>query len=343
MMIDIFNHFMPKAYLERLGDLIPGHVAVTAFPRLHTLCDIDARLALLDEFPGLQQVLSLANPPLELVAAADQTPGLARIANDALAELCRRHPDRFPAFVASLPMNNVEASLAEIDRAVNTLGARGVQVFTNVAGRPLSAPEFRPVFRRMTEHDLPVWVHPMRGPNFPDYASEQGSDAEIWFSFGWPYETTACMTRLIYSGLFDELPDLKIITHHMGGMIPFFAGRITLGFRQIFFGTPEKNPAAEEAGLKHPPLDYYKMLYADTALNGEVAATRCGHAFFGTSSCLFATDAPFDAEHGRGLIRNTIRAIEALPITPGRREMIFAGNARELLRLPAPAAAKASA
>ncbi|MGA7485662.1 MAG: amidohydrolase family protein [Xanthobacteraceae bacterium] len=343
MMIDIFNHFMPKAYLERLGDLIPGHVAVTAFPRLHTLCDIDARLALLDEFPGLQQVLSLANPPLELVAAADQTPELARIANDALAELCRRHPDRFPAFVASLPMNNVEASLAEIDRAVNTLGARGVQVFTNVAGRPLSAPEFRPVFRRMTEHDLPVWVHPMRGPNFPDYASEQGSDAEIWFSFGWPYETTACMTRLIYSGLFDELPDLKIITHHMGGMIPFFAGRITLGFRQIFFGTPERNPAAEEAGLKHPPLDYYKMLYADTALNGEVAATRCGHAFFGTSSCLFATDAPFDAEHGRGLIRNTIRAIEALPITPGRREMIFSGNARELLRLPAPAAAKASA
>src|SRR5262245_11418195 len=68
------------------------------------------------------------------------------------------------------------------------------------------------------------------------------------------------------------------------------------------------------------------MLYADTALNGDVAATRCGHAFFGTSSCLFATDAPFDAEHGRALIRNTIRAIEALPITAGRREMIFAGT-----------------
>jgi aminocarboxymuconate-semialdehyde decarboxylase len=334
MMIDIFNHFMPKAYLDRLGALIPGHVAVTAFPRLETLCDVDARLALLDEFDGLQQVLSLANPPLELVAAPEKTPELARIANDALAELCRKHPDRFPAFVAALPMNNVDASLAEIDRAVDTLGARGVQVFTNVAGKPLSAPEFRPVFRRMAEHDLPVWLHPMRGPNFPDYASEQASEAEVWFSFGWPYETTACMTRLIYSGLLDELPDLKIITHHMGGMIPYFAGRVTLGFRQIFFGTPESNPAAAEAGLKHPPMDYYKMLYADTALNGEVAATRCGHAFFGTSSCLFATDAPFDAEHGRGLIRNTIKAIESLPITPGRREMILAGNARELLKLP---------
>jgi aminocarboxymuconate-semialdehyde decarboxylase len=231
-------------------------------------------------------------------------------------------------------MNNIDASLAEIDRAVTSLGARGVQVFTNVAGKPLSAPEFRPIFQRMVTHDLPVWVHPMRGANFPDYADEQASEAEIWFSFGWPYETTACMTRLIYSGLFDELPDLKLITHHMGGMIPYFAGRISLGFRQIFFGTPERNPVAEEAGLKHRPMDYFKMLYADTALNGDVAATGCGHSFFGTSSCLFATDAPFDAEQGRGLIRNTIKAIEALPITAGRREMVFAGNARALLKLP---------
>src|SRR5262245_35654621 len=254
MIIDIFNHFMPKAYLDRLATLIPGHVAVTAFPRLKTLCDVDARLALLDEFDGLQQVLSLANPPLELIAPPDQTPDLARLANDSLADICRRHPDRFPTFVASLPMNNIDAALAETDRAVRELGARGVQVFTNVAGKPLSGLEQLPIFRRMVAHDLPVWVHPMRGPNFPDYASEQASEAEIWFSFGWPYETTACMTRLIYSGIFEELPDLKIITHHMGGMIPYFAGKIGLGFRQIFFGTPERNPLAEEAGLKHPPI-----------------------------------------------------------------------------------------
>ena len=253
MMIDIFNHFMPKAYLDRLGAVIPGHVALTAFPRLKTLWDVDARLSLLDEFDGLQQVLSLANPPLELIAPPEQTPALARLANDSLAELCSRHPDRFPAFIASLPMNNIEASLAEIDRAVTGLGARGVQVFTNVAGKPLSAPEFRPIFQRMAAHDLPVWVHPMRGANFPDYAGEQASEAEIWFSFGWPYETTACMTRLIYSGLFDELPDLKIITHHMGGMIPYFAGRINLGFRQIFFGTPERNPVRGRGGPQAPP------------------------------------------------------------------------------------------
>ena len=333
MIIDVFNHFMPKPYLDRLTQLIPGHVATTAFPRLKTLVDVDARLKLLDGFDDVQQVLSLANPPLELVGGPNVTPNLARLANDSLAEVCRRHPDRFPTFIAALPMNNIEATLAEIDRAIGDLGARGIQVFTNVAGKPLSAPEFRPVLARMAAHDLPVWVHPMRGPNFPDYASEKESMDEVWFSFGWPYETTACMTRLIYSGLFDELPTLKIITHHMGGMIPFFPVKINLGFKQIFFGTPERNPVAEERGLKRRPIDYFKMLYADTAIGGEEAPTRCGHAFFGTEKCLFATDAPFDAEQGRGLIADTIRGVAALDLPAAERDRIFAGNARDLLRL----------
>jgi aminocarboxymuconate-semialdehyde decarboxylase len=331
-MLDIFNHFMPKPYLDRLGELIPGHPVLAAFPRVKTLWDVEARLALLDAFDGLQQVLSLANPPIELIAPPDRTPQIARMANDALAEICDKHRDRFPAFIASLPMNNVEAALAEIDRALG-IGARGVQVFTNVAGEPLSLPKYRPIFQRMVQHDLPVWVHPMRGAQCPDYASETASENEIWFSFGWPYETTACMTRLIYSGLLDELPTLKIITHHMGGMIPFFAGKIDLGFRQIFFGTPERNPAAEEAGLRQHPRRYYEMLYADTALNGEVASTRCGHAFFKTARCLFATDAPFCAEQGRGLIGNTIAAVNALEISEAERTQIFSGNARKLMKL----------
>jgi aminocarboxymuconate-semialdehyde decarboxylase len=332
MIIDIFNHFSPKAYFDRLADFIPGHPVLTAFPRLKTLWDVEARLRLMDEFGDMQHVLSLANPPLELIASPDRTPELARLANDTLAETCRRHPDRFPAFVASLPMNNIEASLQEIDRAVQDLGARGVQVFTNVAGKPLSAAEYRPIFQRMAALDLPVWVHPMRAAQFSDYASEQVSESEIWFSFGWPYETTACMTRLIYSGIFEELPRLKIVSHHMGGMIPYFHSKINLGFRQIFFGTAERNPLAEEAGLKKQPVEYYKMLYADTAL-GEVAPTRCGHAFFGTERCLFASDAPFDPEQGRYLLRNTIKAVNALEIPQVEKDAIFSGNARTLLRL----------
>jgi uncharacterized protein len=333
MIIDVFNHFMPKRILDRLSDLVPGHVALKAFPELPTLWDVEARLRLLDGFGDYQQVLSLANPPIELLGPPERTPELARIANDGLAELCRKYPDRFPCFIASLPMNNVEACLVEIDRAIGTLGARGIQIFTNVQGRPLSGKAFRPIFARMVAHDLPVWIHPIRGPQFADYASETVSENEIWFTFGWPYETTAAATRLIYSGIFDELPALKIITHHMGGMIPYFAGKIDLGFSQIFFGSSASNPVAQQAGLKKRPGEYYRMLYADTALNGAAAATRCGHDFFTTGHCLFATDAPFDAEQGRALIGKTIKAVTALEIPAAEKARIFAGNARALLRL----------
>src|SRR5262249_6724949 len=149
---------------------------------------------------------------IELIGPPDRTPYIARLVNDELAEICSKHAIRFPTFIASLPMNNVDEALLEIDRAIS-IGARGIQVFTNVAGEPLSLPKYRPIFRRMAEHDLPIWIHPMRGVQFADYATEKTSENEIWFSFGWPYETTACMTRLIYSGIFDELPTLKIISH----------------------------------------------------------------------------------------------------------------------------------
>ena len=115
-------------------------------------------------------------------------------------------------------------------------------------------------------------------------------------------------------------------------MIPYFSGKIKLGFRQIFFGGPDRNPAAEDAKLKKQPVEYYKMLYADTAL-GEAAPTRCGHDFFGTAKCLFATDAPFDAEQGRALIRKTIAAVNALEIPAAEKDAIFEGNAKKLLRL----------
>ena len=106
-----------------------------------------------------------------------------------------------------------------------------------------------------------------------------------------------------------------------------------MAFARFFFGTPDRNPIAEQRGLKRPPLDYYKMLYADTALGGEQAATHCGHAFFGTSHCLFATDAPFDAEQGRGLIRDTIRGVRGLELPTPQLDDILAGNARLLLKL----------
>jgi hypothetical protein len=119
----------------------------------------------------------------------------------------------------------------------------------------------------------------------------------------------------------------------MGGMIPFFANKVGLGFTQIFQGAPDRNPLAERAGLKKPLLDYYHMLYADTALNGSAAATQCGHAFFGTDHSLFASDAPFDSVGGKQLIQTTVDAVSSLGLSPDDQDRIFTNNTRKLLRL----------
>ena len=145
MMIDIFNHFMPRSHLDRLATHIPGHIVLKSFPKLKELWDIDARLRMLDEFDGLQQVLSLANPPIELIAPPDRSPMIGPACQRrSCRHLSRAYPDRFPTFIASLPMNNPDAAVEEADRAILDLGARGVQIFTHVAGEPLSDEEIPP-------------------------------------------------------------------------------------------------------------------------------------------------------------------------------------------------------
>ncbi len=315
MRLDIFCHYLPEPVFRRFQEILPGNFGLRMFDKLPELWSIDHRLRLMDEYPDYQQILSLSNPPIELLGAPEQTPALARFANDELAEICRKHPDRFPGFIANLPMNNPDAAVREAERVITTLGARGIQIYTNVVGKPLSSPEFMPIFETMVRHDLPVWIHPMRGPNFPDYATEQASADEIWFTFGWPYETSAAVTRLIFAGIFDRLPTLKIITHHMGGMIPYFSEKIGIGFTQIFDGAENENPL-------------------DTAINGSRAAAACGHAFFGTDHLLFASDAPFDYRGGRKLMSGAIDAVGALQIPDDHRERIQFRNACSLLRMP---------
>ena len=331
--LDVFNHIMPLEIFEQLQVWVPGHPIANLFKGVPALWDLDEHRRVMDEFEDYQQILSLSNPPIETLGGPEKTPEIAEKVNDALAGLVERHPDRFPAFIASLPMNNPDASVREAERAVKDLGACGVQMFTNVNDIPLSAPQFFPIFEAMARLDLPVWVHPMRLANHPDYMTEDESEAEIWFMFGWPYETAACMTRLIFAGIYDKLPNLKIISHHMGGVIPYFAGKLELGFSQLFTGTVEHNPAQEKYGLKREPREYFKLLYGDTATNGSLPAMQCGHAFFGTERALFATDAPFDPLGGAHLIRGTIAALDALDVPEAERARIYHGNAVELLKL----------
>ncbi len=326
--VDIYCHIFPDAFFQEMNRIAPRLGNIGARLRsVKKLFDLDERFREMDQFGDYREIISLPNPPIEDLAAGEVALNLARIGNDAMAELCARHPARFPTFVAALSMTDVEGSVQEARRAVKELGAGGVQIFTNVAGRPLDEKDFEPIFATMAELDLPIWLHPARTASMPDYAKEQKSRFEMWWCFGWPYDTSVAMVRLALCGLLDRYPRLKIITHHLGGMIPYYDGRVGPGLDVLGSRTSDEDYSKILTSLKRPHLDYMRDFYGDTALfGGGIHAVRCGLEFFGAEHVVFATDTPL------GPIAPTIDVIKRLEIAEADRRKIFAGNAERLLK-----------
>ena len=334
MKIDLFCHLFPKNFYDRMltvsGKGAHMQKRVRGIP---CIVDLDTRFRFMDRFPDYVQVISMPAPQIETLGEPPLAAELASLANDGMAELVVKYPDRFPGFVAALAMNNVQASLAEIDRAILKLGAAGIQLYTNVNGRPLDDAEYLPIFEKMAAYDLPIWLHPARGQNFPDYLTEQKSKFEMWWVFGWPYETSIAMARILLAGYFDRFPNLKIIAHHMGAMVPYFSGRTGPGMDQLGARTDDEDLSTVVRRLKKRPQEYFKMFFADTATFGSKAALECGLDFYGVDKVVFASDSPFDPEKGPGYIRETIRCIDDLPISAEDRRKIYEGNARKMLKL----------
>ena len=330
--IDVFNHIFPQPFFARLQQVMVNRGAIKRWLHIPFLHDLDVRFRMLEEFgPDYRQILSLSAPPIESINPDRQvTIDLARLANDSMADLVRAHPGRFPGFIASLPLNDADASVAELERAVTSLGALGVQVFSNVNGVPLDDERFFPLFATADRLACPILLHPARGAGFADYPGESKSKYEIWWTFGWPYETSAAMQRLVFSRLFERLPTIKIVAHHLGAMIPYFEGRIGYGLDQFGARTSDEDYGALLASMPKRPYDYFKMFWADTAVFGSAAATECGLKFFGPDQVVFASDAPFDPEGGPMYIRETIKVIDHLAISPADREKIYRGNAERL-------------
>ena len=335
MKIDIFNHILPKPYFDKMVSMsAQGAYMQKRVREIPMLYDLDARFEKIDQFgEDYVQIVSLNLPPVEALAGPEDSPELARLANDSMAEVVSECPDRIPGFVAALPLNNMDATLVEAERAVVELGAKGVQIGSNVNGRPLDDPEFFPLYAKMAELDMPIWLHPTRTADFPDYQSEQRSKYDMWWVFGWPYETSVAMGRLVMSGVFDRHPDIKIIAHHMGGMVPYFEGRVGPGLDQLGKRSNDPDDMGALGRLEKRPYDYFRMFYADTAVFGSIPATECGLAFFGSDRVLFASDAPFDPERGSGYIRETIRVIDNITASIEDKQKIYEGNARRLLKL----------
>jgi uncharacterized protein len=328
MLIDIYCHIYPDRFFQEMTKVSPKLENIGKRLRGVTkLFDLDARFREMDEFGDYRQIISLPNPPIEDIAEGATANMLARVGNDAMAELCARHPDRFPTFVAAVALTDVEAAIAEARRAIDELGARGVQIFTHIAGRPLDGPEFHPFFATMAAYDLPIWLHPARNAGMPDYPSEQKSRYEMWWCFGWPYDTSVAMTRLVFSGLFDRHPGIKIITHHLGGMIPYYDGRVGPGLQVLGARTSDEDYSQVLPSLKRPHLDYFHEFYGDTALFGGKFGLGCGLDFFGADRVVFATDTPL------GPTKPTIDEIDMLDLAPGDEHKIMVGNAEKLLKM----------
>jgi predicted TIM-barrel fold metal-dependent hydrolase len=333
MIIDVFSHLLTPRYLRERNARAGGSFG-TQYARYWSanpgLTELDIRFRVMDAFPDVRQILTIAGPNIESITAPADAVECARIANDEMAELVAKHPDRFATACACLPMTDVDATMAEIERTIDQLGFRGIEIFTDVNGTPLDAPRFLPIFEKMQAYDLPILLHPRRTNTTADYSSEDRSKFLIYTNFGWPFESSAAMARLAFGGVLEACPRVKIITHHAGGLIPFFHKRIELSWD---FNRERMGYRDDGRTLSRSPIDYYRMFYCDTAIQGNTPALMCAYEFFGPDHMVFATDTPYDNELGTRVYRETIPAVAAMPIPEGDRAKIFSENARRLFRL----------
>jgi uncharacterized protein len=333
MKIDVWTHVLSPAYVEQLeveGERGPG-AFLLAQRALH---DIEFRLHVIDEYGDYRQVLTpipgihaFGSQPLSGPALVE----VVRRNNEQMAEMVAEHPDRFVGFVAATPVTDPDATAEEAIRSVRDLGALGVQLEEDAINIPLHEERYDPLFAAMDELRAGVWLHPFRTPATPGSPPDT-APFRLWQVFGWTFDTTITISRLIFAGIYDRHPDLKLIAHHGSGLIPHFSGRVEMmpAFAEL---DPSGSLGQALGRMKKRPIDYFRMLYVDTAMFGGQHAVRCVVDFFGPEQVLFGTDAPFDAQGGAYFIPRTTSDIEGAIDNETERSAIFQGNVGNLLGL----------
>jgi aminocarboxymuconate-semialdehyde decarboxylase len=342
MKIDAFTHIIPRPYWDRFLELDVNEQTANRRKRastVGTLVDLDERFRQLDEFGEYRQVINMAGAPVHDLGSPTLSRQMARFGNECLAALVHDHPDRFVGFCACLPLDDPDAAVEEYVYAREALGALGAQVHTSVHGRPLDGPEFDALYEAIAASGGLLQVHPCRTASWADYPTESRSRYEIWWAFGWEYDLSAFMARIVFSGVLERYPALKLLIHHAGAMVPHFAGRVGPGFDQLGMRTPDDRQ--EDVQGRHPltkrPVEYFRQMYVDTALFGASHALRCSLDFYGADHVLFGSDSPYGPPTKGGYLKPTIESIEALGLSDEDRDAVYHGNAARLLGLTVPA------
>ena len=309
MTVDIFSHHISKS----LSSLLKGG---SRYPPQNS--DPGARMNLMDKYGIDVQAICLATPALHGLGAEDAT-NICRLSNTDNYALCKAYPKRF-VNVCILSLLDMHSAMKELDRSINELDCRGVTVATNQHGKGLDSPEYFPLYEKLVKHDIPLFLHPTTWESYP--LADMENSWRMMLVFGWPFDTTQAVWRLIFGGVIDHYRSLKIITHHLGAMLPYFARRIEQNF----------NHSLSDKLPRHIS-EYWGNIYGDTAIDGTVAAFMCGHAFFGSDRMVYGSDYPFGAEEGEDYIRENLAGIKVMNIPIEDKQKILVGNAKKLLKL----------
>ncbi|MCL2409587.1 MAG: amidohydrolase family protein [Oscillospiraceae bacterium] len=308
MYVDMAAHILTPNFAEKYAKLVPA-IGERIEMRTPAVADLEIRMRLMSRYPRVLQVLTMANLPLErYVEKSADAVELAKIGNDDFAEIVLRYPDKFMGAAAILPMNDVDAACKEAERAIKECGLQGIQLYTRINDVPVADPQFRPIFKLMDDFGLPIWIHPTLNPQLDN-------DNDL---LTWEFEISSCMHKLVVSGIFKEFPDIKIIMHHAGAMIPFNTGRVQ--YTLNLYPLPFK-------GLSED----FKKFYVDTAIYGNTTGLMDSYAFFGADRMLFGTDAPLGPKWG--MIEGTIESIDRMDIPEDEKRMIYKQNALDMFNM----------
>ena len=330
MIVDFHAHLYPRVFMEELARVGGPHgvglerdargLEGLRFEGLFfwvyepSFWDVEARIADLDQAGVDLQVLSMG-PPMVYWAEPEVGLRLCEILNDEVASVTARHPKRFVG-LAALPLQDTRLALRELERA-RSLGFVGVQMGTNVHGKPLDHPDLWPLYERIQAEDLPIFVHPINPPGQPAI-----HEYRLDITVGFPFETTLAAARLVFSGVMERFPGLDVCLAHLGGALPYLQERLDIGWqtRQAFAG---------QASLSRPPSDYFRRFYLD-CLSYSDPALLCALALYGADHIVLGSDAPFPV----GDVQRSVDYIRNFPFaSAGDKEKMLSGTAASLLKL----------
>ena len=327
MVIDAYAHVFPMPLIEALAEVKPSKELAALRAQSPHNFEHEARLAYMDEHGFDLQVLILARPPVWLGMERSDIHRLSRVANESIAEFAAKRPDRFVG-VGVLPVVDA-VMMEEFERIQGELGLKGVLIFSNIEGKPLDDESMWPLYERAAELDFPIWIHPQHANYYP-WIGKDVLDRVL----AWPFDTSLAMARLVYGGVFERYPNIKFVTHHMGGMIPYFSARIA-AFAETSSGEYAKLGLGQSGpSLTGSPLDHFRLFYNDCISNGSQDAVRLALNFFGADRILFGTDFPFGPDNGERWPLDELRTIKTMLIDEADRAKILYGNAARLLKLP---------